>query len=134
MLGQIALFEHTQLRYLYIQVHFLLETLVACGKHFNLGKGQRNLVHIFGRTDGAFARHYLADKFLLALYQLIEVGVKGLLGNIAIDLNLWEHIALPFNASLPLFKVARSPRTVQIMNGFESVLHIRTCSHFRGRA
>ena len=108
MLGQIALLEYTQLRYLYIQVHFLLETLIACGKHFDLGKGQRNLVHIFGRTDGAFARHYLADKFLLALYQLIEVSVKGLLGNIAIDLNFWEHIALPFNAPLPLFKVSRS--------------------------
>ena len=47
------------------KIHFFFETLVACGKHFDLRKGQSNLVHIFGRTDRAFARHYLADKFLL---------------------------------------------------------------------
>ena len=124
MLGQIALLQHSELGYLYIQIHFLLETLIACGKHFDLCKGQCHLVHIFGRTDRAFARHYLADKFLFALHQLIEVGIKSLLGHIAVNLHLWEHVALPFNTSMPLFKVGRTPRTIKVMDCYEPVLHI----------
>ena len=34
-------------------------------KHFHLRKGKSHLVHILGGTHGAFARHYLGDKFLL---------------------------------------------------------------------
>ena len=51
-----------------LQIHFFLETLVACGKHFDLRKGESHFVHVLGRTDRAFARHYLADKFLLSLH------------------------------------------------------------------
>ena len=134
MLGKVALFQHFELGNLNIQIHFFLKTLIACGKHLDLRKGQSNLVHIFGRTDRAFTRHYLGDKFLLALHQLIEVGIKGLLCHIAVNLNLWKHISLPFNTPLPLFQIRGSPRTVEIVNGDKPVLDIRACSHFRGRA
>ena len=133
-LRQIALLQHFELGYLNVQVHLFLKTLIACGKHFDLRKRQGNLVHIFGRTDGAFTRHYLGDKFLFALHELIEISVKGLLGYIAVNLNLWEHISLSFDTPLPLFKVAWSPRTVQIMNGDKPILNIRACAHFLSRA
>ena len=81
----------------------------------------------------AFARHYLADKFLFALHQLIEVGIKSLLGHIAVNLHLWEHIALPFNTPLPLFKVGRTPRTINLpgtgtgcFHGLELLHHVST--------
>ena len=70
MLGKIALLQDFQLRHLHIQIHFFLETLVACGKHFYLRKREGDLVHVLSRTDRAFARHYLADKFLFSLHQL----------------------------------------------------------------
>ena len=79
MLGQIALLQYFQLCHLHIQVHFFFKAFIACGKHLDLRKGKSYLVHILGGTHGAFARHYLRDKFLLALHQLIEVCVKGLL-------------------------------------------------------
>ena len=71
MLGKVALLQDFQLRHLHIQVHFFLETLVARGKHFHLRKREGNLVHVLGRTHGAFARHYLGDEFLLSLHKLV---------------------------------------------------------------
>ena len=134
MLGQIALLQYLQFRHLHIQIHFFLETLVPRGKHLDLRKGKSYLVHILGGTHGAFTRHYLADKFLLALHQLIEVGIKCLLGYIAVNLYFWEQIALPFNTPLTLFKVRGSPRTIEVMDSDKPVLHIRACTHFLCRA
>ena len=105
MLGKIALLQYFQLRHLHIQVHFFLETLIARGKHFYLRKGKSHLVHILGGTHGAFARHYLGDKFLFRFHKLIEVGIKCLLRHIAVNLHLWEHITLSFNPALPLFQI-----------------------------
>ena len=108
MLGKIALLQDFQLRHLHIQIHFFLEMLVACGKHFDLRKGESHFVHVLGRTDRAFARHYLADKFLLSLDKLIEVRIKGLFRHITVNFHLWEHIALTFQTTKPLLQVSRS--------------------------
>ena len=108
MLGQIALFQHSELGNLDVQIHFLFDHGVAAGQRLNFSIGQRLLVHILSRAHRAFAGHNLGDKFLLALHQLIEVGVEGSLGDIAVNIHLTIFIALANDAPLPLLKVSRS--------------------------
>ena len=83
---------------------------VAAGQRLDLGIRKRLLIHIFGGANRRFAGHNLRYKFLLGFYQLIQVGIEGALGDIAVNVHLRIFVALPDNAPLPLLKVGRTPR------------------------
>ena len=104
-LAQVVGFEQFQLGNLNVQIHLLFYHGVAAGQRLDLSVGQGLLVHILGRAHRAFAGHDLGNEFLLALHQLIEVGVKSPLGDIAVNIHLWVFIALANDAPLPLLKV-----------------------------
>jgi len=44
----------------------------------------------------------LADKLLLALHQLVEIAVKGVLGDVSVNVHLVILVLLPDDAALPL--------------------------------
>lgn len=54
--------------------------------------------------------------------RLPEVGVKGALGNIAVNLYIRILIALPDNASRTLLQITRPPGAVQIMKSDQTIL------------
>ena len=81
---------------------------IAGAEGLDLGVGKRGFVNVLRRAHGAFAGHNLADKLLLALHQLIEVAVKGVLGDVSVNIHLVVLVTLPDNAALPLLKVGRT--------------------------
>ena len=127
-------FQQLQLGHLDVQVHFFFNHGVAAGQRLDLGIRKRLLIHIFGRANRRFAGHDLADKFLLALHKLVKVGVEGTLGDIAVNVHLWVFVALPDNAPLPLLKVGRTPRTIQMMQSDELLLTVGASTHALGAA
>ena len=66
---------------------------------------------------------------MLTLHKLIEVGVKGLLRNIAVNIYIWIGIALTNNSTGTLFQVRGSPRAIYVVKCDKSVLNIRAGSH-----
>ena len=76
----------------------------------------------------------MADKFLLGFYQLVQIGIEGTLGDIAVNVHLWVFVALPDNAPLTLLKVGRTPRAVEMVQGDELLLAVGACSHTLGAA
>ncbi len=50
----------------------------------------------------------MADELLLALHQLIKVAVKGVLGDVGVNVHLWIFVALPDDTALPLLEVGRT--------------------------
>ena len=73
-------------------------------------------------------------KFLLALHKLVKVGVEGALGDIAVNVYLRIFVALPDNAPLPLLKVGRTPRAVEVVQGDELLLAVGASAHALGAA
>ena len=73
-------------------------------------------------------------KFLLGFYQLIQVGIEGALGDIAVNVYLRVFVALPDNAPLPLLKVGRTPRTFEVVQGDELLLAVGAGAHALGAA
>ena len=104
-LAQVVGFQKLQLGNLDVQIRFLFDHGVAAGQRLDFGVGKRLLIHILSRTHRTFAGHDLGNKFLFALHQLIEVGVEGSLGDIAVNIHLGIFIALANDAPLPLLKV-----------------------------
>jgi len=76
----------------------------------------------------------LADKLLLALHKLVKVGIEGTLGDIAVNIHLRVFVALPDNAPLPLLKVGRTPRTIQMVQSDELLLAVGASAHALGAA
>ena len=75
---------------------------IAGAKCFDFSVGQGGFVNILRRAHWGFAGHDLPDKLLLALHQLIEIAVKGVLGDVGVNVHLVVLIALADDASLPL--------------------------------
>ena len=73
-------------------------------------------------------------KFLLALHKLVKVGVEGALGDIAVNVYLRVFVALPDDAPLPLLKVGRTPRTIQMVQSDELLLAVGASAHALGAA
>ena len=73
-------------------------------------------------------------KFLLGFYQLIQVGIEGTLGDIAVNVYLRVFVALPDNAPLPLLKVGRTPRAIQMVQSDELLLAVGASAHALGAA
>ena len=63
-----------------------------------------------------------------------EVRIKRCLRDIAENRYLRIHIALTDYTSSPLFQITRTPRTVEIMQRNQPVLHVGPCSHLGSAA
>ena len=133
-LRKVVGFQQFQLGHLNVQIHLFFNHGVAAGQRLDLGIRKRLFVYIFGRTDRRFAGHNLRYKFLLALHKLVKVGVEGALGDIAVNVYLRIFVALPDNAPLPLLKVGRTPRAVEVVQGDELLLAVGASAHALGAA
>ena len=127
-------FEQFQLRNLNVKIHLFLNHGIAAGQRLDLGVGKRLLVHIFGGTHRAFAGHNLRNEFLLALHQLIEVSIKGALGDIAVNVYFGVFVALANDTALPLLKVGRTPWAVEMVECDELLLAVGASAHALGAA
>ena len=133
-LRKVVGFQQFQLGHLNVEIHLFLDHGVAAGQCLDLGIRKRLLVHIFGGADRRFAGHNLRYKFLLGFYQLIQVGIEGALGDIAVNVYLRIFVALPDNAPLPLLKVGRTPRAFEVVQGDELLLAVGASTHALGAA
>ena len=122
-----------QLRHLHVQLHLFPDMRVACRKCLYLGIGQCHIVDILAGAHRGLARHDLPDELLLVLDQLPVVRIEGILCHIPEDLYLFIHVALTDDTPFPLLKVGRPPWAVQMVQGYEPVLHVRSRSHLKGR-
>ena len=133
-LRKVVGFQQLQLGHLNVQIHLFLYHRVAAGQRLDLGIRKRLLIHIFGGANRRFAGHDLRYKFLLALHKLVKIGVEGALGDIAVNVYLRVFVALPDNAPLPLLKVGRTPRTIQMVQSDELLLAVGAGAHALGAA
>ena len=127
-------FQQFQLGHLNVKIHLFLDHGVAAGQCLDLGIRKRLLVHIFGGADRRFAGHNLRYKFLLGFYQLIQVGIEGALGDIAVNVYLRVFVALTNDAPFALLEIRRTPRTIQMVQSDELLLTIRSRAHALGAA
>ena len=107
---------------------------IAGAEGLDLRVGQGGFVYILAGPDWGFAGHDLPDELLLALHQLIEIAVKGVLGDIGVDVHLVILVALPDDPALPLLKVGGPPGTVQVVQRHEFLLDIGARAHLLGGA
>ena len=114
---------------IYIQVHFLLDLRVSGTKCLDLCIGKSLLIYIITGTYRRFAGHDLADKFLLILQCLIEVGIKSSFRHILINLHFFVSVSLTDDTTISLGHVRRPPAHIQMMHGHQPVLHVRACTH-----
>ena len=127
-------FQQLQLGDLNIQIHLLLDSRVAGGKHLDLSIGQGGGVHVLDGARRGLATHQLADELLLVLHQPPVVGVKGALGDIAVDANGFVLISAPDNAPRPLLQIGGPPGTVQVVGGHQLGLDVGARTHLGGAA
>ena len=69
---------------------------------------------------------------MLIFNRLPEVGVERSLGHIAVNMHFLVAVALTDDASAALLQIARSPRTVEVMQRDEPVLDVHTSPHLKG--
>ena len=92
---------------------------IAGAQSLDLRIAQSRLVDVLGGADGTLGGHDLPDEPLLGLYQLEEVAVEGVLGDICVDIHLRVLVALPDDAALPLLEVTGPPGAVDMVQGDE---------------
>ena len=115
LLTLVVCFHQLQTSYIHIQVHLFLNAFITGTQSFDFCIRQCGFINIITRTNRRFARHNLADELLLVLQGLPQVRIESCLGNIAVDVNFGVHVALANDTTATLFKVARSPRCIKIM-------------------
>lgn len=54
--------------------------------------------------------------------------------NIGVNIDFGVFIALTDDSAFTLLKIRRSPRTIQMMEGYKLRLHVSSCAHFLRRA
>ena len=133
-LRKVVGFQQFQLGHLNVKIHLFLDHGVAAGQCLDLGIRKRLFVYIFGRTHRRFAGHDLGDKLLFALHKLIEVSIKSPLGDIAVNVYFGVFVALANDAALPLLKIGRTPRAVEMVQGDELLLAVGASTHALGAA
>ena len=69
-----------------------------------------------------------------------HTGVVGLFYRVIVDaygeiirIPLIEKVALSDDASISLFQVGRSPRSIKVMSGHKPLLHVHARTHLGGR-
>ena len=127
-------FHQLQLGNLNIQIHALLDTGISGTQGLDLSKRKSRFIHIVAGANWAFAGHDLRNEFLLVFHCLPEISVKSPLGDIAVHMNQRILVALTLDAPLALGKVSRTPRTIQVMEGYKAILHIGASAHLGSAA
>ena len=112
--------QELQTRHFNVQVHLLPDIRIACTKRLDLCIRKGLLVNVLGGANRALARHDLPNELLLALHQLIQVAVEGVLRHIGIDSHLRILIALTDDTTFPLRRIGRSVFCVHqlVLSGF----------------
>ncbi len=72
--------------------------------------------------------------FCLFFYRLPEVCVEGGFRDVTVNMNLLVAVALTDDAPAALLQIARPPRTVEVVERHEPVLHVHTGTHLEGAA
>ena len=129
LLALMVSFQHLQPCNIYIQVHFFLDLRVSCTKCLDFRIRKSLFIHIITGTNRRFAGHDLADKLLLILQCLIEVGIKGSFRHVLINLHFFVSVSLTDDTTISLGHVRRPPAHIQMMHGHQPVLHVRACAH-----
>ena len=107
---------------------------ITRSKHLNLCIGQSRFVYILARSNGRFARHNLRSELLLALYELIEVGIKCFFCNETVNVYFGIFVTLTDTTTKSLLQVRRSPRAVKVARCRKFILHVSTCTHLLSAA
>ncbi len=114
---------------LIIHLHFPLNLRIRYSKSLELGILKHHLVHILTAPKRTPASHDLADIPLLLFQYLPEVSIKGLLRDVIKDGYLVVFISLPQDTPVTLCQVSRPPWCIQIVQCYQFILHIQSCSH-----
>ena len=77
------------------------------------------------------AGHDLANKFLLGLHHLVEIGVERTLGDVCKYAHGRVFVALAHDAPLSLLEVGGPPWTIEMVECDEPLLDVRTRAHFK---
>lgn len=107
-LAQMTGLQQLQPLYGNVQIHLFFDIGVAGTKSLDLRIGQGGFVDVFGRTHRGFGGHHLTDELLLTLHQLIKVAVKGVLGNIGVDVYFGIFVSLADDTPLTLLQICGS--------------------------
>ena len=92
-----------------LQIHLFLDVGIAGTQGFDLCIAQCGFVDVFGGTNRTLGGHDLSDELLLGFYQLVKVGIEGVLGDIGVNVNLRVFVALTDNSAFSLLEVAGTP-------------------------
>ena len=97
-------------------------------------------LHIVDDALKQIALAKLLDGGGLVLNGLPHTGVVGLFCRVIVDaygeivrIPLIEKVALTDNASIALFQVGRSPRSIKMMSRHKPLLYVHTCAHLGSR-
>ena len=126
-------FHQLQSGHVNIQVHFLLDALIACTQSLDFRIAECGFINIIAGTDRRFACHNLTDKLLFVFKGLPEVRIEGRFGNITVNVNFRIHVALSDDTTAALLQVARSPGCVEVVECDQPVLYVHAGSHLKGR-
>ena len=113
---------------------FSLNIRISCGQSLDLRIRQSHFIYILHASGRVLGCHDLADIFLLILNILIEISIKSSLCYIPDNLHFRVLVALPDGSSCPLLQVTGPLGAVQIVAGYDPILHIRSGSHLKGTA
>ena len=71
---------------------------------------------------------------LLAVEYIPQSCVEAALSDIDVLRHLVVHVLLPESTTVTLFNIARSPRCVKMVNGYDALLSVHADAHLAGRA
>ena len=112
----------------HIEFHFSLNFRVGGSNRLDFRIRKRCFVDVLGFAHRHIPFFYLRNKPLFVFEYLIGITVERPFRRIGVNANALIHIALTDTAPVTLNKVARTIRRVQVMNGYEPFLHVRSSS------
>ena len=124
----VSAFQIAKPCHFHIQLHFSLDFRVGGSNRLDFRIRKRCLVDVLGFAHRHIPFFYLRNKPLFVFEYLIGITVERPFRRIGVNANALIHIALTDTAPVTLNKVARAIRRVQVMNGYEPFLHVRSSS------
>ena len=116
-----------------VELYLLHDQRATRCKRLDFGSRKRYFTRVFGLTSDVLAVHDLIDKARLSVKDIPKARVKAALGNVGIFRYLVIHVFLSERAAVSLFNVARSPRSVKVVNRYDALLRVHTNTHLTGR-
>ena len=124
----ISAFKIAKPCHFHIQLHFSLDFRVGGSNRLDFRIRKRCFVDVLGFAHRHIPFFYLRNKPLFVFEYLIGITVERPFRRIGINADTLVHIALSNTSSVSLNQVARAIRRVQVMNGYEPFLHVRSSS------